>query len=53
VVLTEDVPAAVSSILENPAFDMSGDLRVANYVGNTVVEYTKKELVVSGSPHPR
>jgi sugar lactone lactonase YvrE len=34
------------------AFDRSGDLWVANNLGNTVVEYTPAELASSGSPAP-
>jgi sugar lactone lactonase YvrE len=37
---------------EGLAFDASGNLWVANFVGPSVVEFTASQLVVSGSPTP-
>ncbi|MGA6971660.1 MAG: hypothetical protein WBY93_08540 [Candidatus Binatus sp.] len=51
VVLTTDGSGSLEYPGE-PAFDSKGNLWLANYLGQTVVEFTKKELKASGSPTP-
>ena len=35
------------------AFDSSGDLLVATFVGDTIAKFTSKQLKASGSPVPK
>src|SRR5271170_254908 len=51
VVLTTDGSGSLNYPGE-PAFDGKGNLWVANYHGDSLVEFTKKQLKTSGSPTP-
>ncbi|MGH9089973.1 MAG: hypothetical protein ACRDZR_01110 [Acidimicrobiales bacterium] len=54
-IATVTTPGSTVGSLACPAymaFDSAGDLWVANYMGNTVVEYTPAQLAQSGSPTP-
>jgi sugar lactone lactonase YvrE len=54
-VATPTTPSSTTGSLVCPAFmafDSAGDLWVANYMGNTLVEYTPAQLAQSGDPAP-
>jgi hypothetical protein len=52
-ILTDDSSGSSLNNPGEPAFDLGGDLRVANCLGKTMVEYKKKELAVSDSSPPK